>query len=155
MILAEVIDDTELITIALTPPDPCIGVTCPNKCTGYNLYSQKCVNGVCVNDTLIEANAPTCGYVPPALPAKGDVVSLDYPTSAINGESITISARVKNIGESPGNFYLCLYSGASELRRISAGAIAPEFTSTSKSMTTTVPSSGTSVNYTVKCIRIV
>jgi len=45
------------------PPDPCAGVTCPNKCTGYNLYSQKCVNGVCVNDALIEANSPTCGVV--------------------------------------------------------------------------------------------
>lgn len=46
-------------------PDPCDGVTCPNKCSGYNLYKQKCVNGSCVNDYLIEGNSPTCGYTPP------------------------------------------------------------------------------------------
>ena len=46
--------------------DLCADVTCPDKCTGYDLYSQKCVEGVCVNDALKEHNSVAyCGYVPP------------------------------------------------------------------------------------------
>jgi hypothetical protein len=47
------------------PVDPCAGVTCENVCIGVNLYSQKCVNGVCVTDQLIESNSSQCGYIPP------------------------------------------------------------------------------------------
>jgi putative hemolysin len=47
-----------------TGEEKCIGIYCPDKCDGTSLYSQKCVNGVCVNDALIEANSTTCGYVP-------------------------------------------------------------------------------------------
>jgi len=53
-------------TISLSTPDPCAGITCPNTCDGTSLYSQKCVNGHCVKDSLIESNSSTCGYVPPA-----------------------------------------------------------------------------------------
>jgi len=53
-------------TISLSTPDPCTGITCPNTCDGTSLYSQKCVDGHCVKDTLIESNSSTCGYVPPA-----------------------------------------------------------------------------------------
>ena len=71
------LDSTGYITEGLRVPfdwDPymhicageekCLGIYCPDKCDGTSLYSQKCVNGVCVNDALIEANSTTCGYVP-------------------------------------------------------------------------------------------
>lgn len=45
---------------------PCVGITCPDICIGYDLYSQICdpING-CIQSTLIEGNSPTCGYVAP------------------------------------------------------------------------------------------
>ncbi len=44
-------------------PDPCAGVTCNNACVGLDLYSQRCANGACVTDTLIEPNSPLCGAI--------------------------------------------------------------------------------------------
>lgn len=47
------------------PLGPCDGISCENICTGYDLWTQKCVDGTCVDDALVEQNSPTCGYVPP------------------------------------------------------------------------------------------
>ena len=44
--------------------DPCEGVVCENVCVGLDLWSQKCVDGSCVPDQLIESNSSTCGYDP-------------------------------------------------------------------------------------------
>lgn len=47
---------------------PCSGVTCPNICVGYNLYSQICdPNLGCIQGPLIQSNSPDCGYVPPGV----------------------------------------------------------------------------------------
>jgi len=46
-----------------TPPvDSCTGVVCENICISESLYSQKCVDGICVKDILLKspANAPEC-----------------------------------------------------------------------------------------------
>ena len=40
--------------------DPCEGVVCENICLGADLYSQKCVDGFCVTDQLIERNSVNC-----------------------------------------------------------------------------------------------
>ena len=46
--------------------DPCDGVVCDDICIDYDLYSQKCVDGICVTDQLIEENSEEhCGYIPP------------------------------------------------------------------------------------------
>jgi len=45
--------------------DPCEEIVCENICIGTDLYSQKCVNGECVTDQLLEANSLSCGYIPP------------------------------------------------------------------------------------------
>lgn len=45
--------------------DPCDDVVCGAECFGHDLYSTACSNGECVQDTLLEANSSTCGYVPP------------------------------------------------------------------------------------------
>ena len=44
--------------------DPCEGVVCENVCVGLDLWSQKCVDGYCVPDQLIESNSASCGYDP-------------------------------------------------------------------------------------------
>ncbi len=38
--------------------------TCSNQCFGNDLWAMKCVNGVCVQDYLIEKNSTQCGYDP-------------------------------------------------------------------------------------------
>jgi len=40
--------------------DPCVGVDCPDICIGKDRWSQKCENGVCVDDQLIEINSSSC-----------------------------------------------------------------------------------------------
>jgi len=52
-------------------------IVCDNKCVGYDLYSYNFVgewdpitgtwseNAGCIQDTLIENNSPSCGYIPP------------------------------------------------------------------------------------------
>lgn len=56
----------QLTVTELPPGDPCATVQCdPTVCIGYDLYSQKCVNGECVPDQLIEQNSEQCGYTPP------------------------------------------------------------------------------------------
>ena len=44
--------------------DPCEGVVCNNVCVGKDLWSQKCVDGSCVPNQLIESNSSTCEYDP-------------------------------------------------------------------------------------------
>jgi len=45
--------------------DPCRDVNCPiTVCRGYDLWTQICVNGECVDYLLAEANSPQCGYDP-------------------------------------------------------------------------------------------
>ena len=44
--------------------DPCDGVVCENICIGNDLYSQKCIEGNCVTDQLIESNSALCDYDP-------------------------------------------------------------------------------------------
>ena len=45
--------------------DPCEGIVCPNVCVGNDLYSQKCIEGNCVTDQLLESNSVFCDYDPP------------------------------------------------------------------------------------------
>lgn len=49
--------------------NPCSDVATPDKCEGYDLYSQKCVlengNANVVKDELIESDSTECGWQPP------------------------------------------------------------------------------------------
>lgn len=45
--------------------DPCDGVTCDNICKEYDLWSQTCVDGSCIDGALVEQNSPSCEYIPP------------------------------------------------------------------------------------------
>lgn len=44
--------------------DPCTHDSCGQVCKGYDLWAQKCVNGMCVDDYLIESNSLHCGFDP-------------------------------------------------------------------------------------------
>ncbi|MCK5013351.1 MAG: right-handed parallel beta-helix repeat-containing protein, partial [Candidatus Omnitrophica bacterium] len=48
--------------VEYTSSNPCDGVVCENICIGKDLWSQKCVDGSCIPDKLIESNSPTCEY---------------------------------------------------------------------------------------------
>lgn len=52
---------TELVPPTPDPTcNPCMGITCNNICDGLDIWSQKCVNGTCVKDALIEAHSINC-----------------------------------------------------------------------------------------------
>jgi hypothetical protein len=75
----------EVVPVAVVPvPDPCAGIVCDPVCIGLDRYSQKCVNGVCVTDALIEANSAQCGYVAPIC-TEGEK---RYPTTCWDGSTI-------------------------------------------------------------------
>lgn len=40
--------------------DPCEGVVCEDTCVGFDLWSQKCLDGICIEDVLLEADAAIC-----------------------------------------------------------------------------------------------
>jgi len=60
----EIVCEHETTLVVTMNCDPCEGVTCPPVCEGDDLWSQKCVDGVCVVDELVEANSTLCGYDP-------------------------------------------------------------------------------------------
>jgi hypothetical protein len=57
--------------------DPCEGVVCDPTCNEYDLWSQICSDGVCIDDSIIETNSPDCGYIPPDDPGWYDTIA-DY-----------------------------------------------------------------------------
>jgi len=59
--------DNPIVTFSVVEIDPCENIICDNICIGTNLYSQKCVNGECIPDQLLEKNSSSCGYVPPEI----------------------------------------------------------------------------------------
>jgi len=60
-------DCTDLVLYELPSVvvSPCAGVVCDNVCVGTDLYSQRCIEGECVADRLLESNSEICGYIPP------------------------------------------------------------------------------------------
>ena len=57
-------DDIDCFTVEVVSPNPCIGITCNDYCSGTTLYDNGvCVNGICEYDIRIKAQA--CGYIEP------------------------------------------------------------------------------------------
>lgn len=92
-------------------------------------------------------------YPAPAV-AKGSIVNVNYPTTATNGASISIRAAVKNTGDASGLFKLQIYKGTSRIAQSSLHTVAAGSTGTTHSMSVNLPSTGTAVSYTIKCIRV-
>lgn len=53
-----------MLILACIGQDPCKDMTCDSVCRGYDLWEQTCVNGECVDDTIIEKNSKECGFNP-------------------------------------------------------------------------------------------
>ena len=68
------------------------------------------------------------GIVPSPLPsynALGEIVSIDVPASASEGDSINLCASIKNIGGTKAMFFLRFYDGSTMVRETSPGGIDP------------------------------
>ena len=100
----------------------------------------------------INAMCASC-YIPPT-PAKGEIRNISYPATAIQGTNISIECRVYNSGESAGTFKVALYLGATRVTETSTWQQSANTTTGIKMLSVTVPDTGVSVSYTLKCIRI-
>lgn len=109
------------------------------------------VNAAWANNTLLPMYSGT-GTITGA--AKGKIVNFSYPTSAKTNEQISIRASVQNTGTASGTFKLQLFKGTIRVAQSSSFSVANGQTSPAKSMYVTTPSSGASISYQIKCVRI-
>lgn len=73
--------------------DPCKDVNCPiTVCRGYDLWTQICVDGECVDFLLAEANSPQCGYDPCAgIECDNECEELDlWSQTCVDGECVPL-----------------------------------------------------------------
>ena len=73
--------------------DPCRDVNCPiTVCRGYDLWTQICVDGECVDFLLAEANSPQCGYDPCAgIECDNKCEELDlWSQTCVDGECVPL-----------------------------------------------------------------
>lgn len=96
-------------------------------------------------------NEPT---MPAGYEAKGQIIGRTSPTTARPGETINVSAAVKNTGWDNGNFALVLMRGTYEVRRVNVGQVNALQTSGVKTMSVTAPTGVASVTYTLECRQI-
>lgn len=59
------------------------------------------------------------------LPAKGDIVSIDVPAEAKEGDLIDLCATIKNVGGSTAKFFLRFYDGTTMIRETLPGNVDP------------------------------
>ena len=60
----------------------CEGVVCKDTCAGFDFHSQKCVDGKCVIDQLLEDDYLQCIVLPAILPIEPPVIT---PEEAVEG----------------------------------------------------------------------
>lgn len=60
-----------------------------------------------------------------AAPAEGQIVSIDVPASASQGDSVDLCATIKNVGGTTGKFFLRFYDGSTMIRETLPGNVAP------------------------------
>jgi len=180
--MTEYTDDTKTFTITLTPaatptPTPTTSVTPQWIADNYDNNGSRRIDSVEMQIATVDRNAgkitqaqydavlevwrrstllpvkQTTPSAPTQQPAKGELRNVAYPASAVAGSSIQISCRVKNIGTGSGTFKITASGGmmgySSTHFNLGAGATSPV-----KYITLRAPSSGTSVTYTLNCIRI-
>lgn len=87
--------------------------------------------------------------------AKGELVSVRYPTTPVeHGSDINFEFRVRNAGGATGTFKVALYKGTVRIVQTSSWNQSAGTTSGILSFGDRAPAYGTSVSYTLKCIRI-
>ena len=74
-----------------------------------------------------------------AAPAKGDIVSIDVPAEAAEGDSVDLCATIKNVGGTTEKFFLRFYEGATMVRETLPGTIDPGQTITNVCELFTMP----------------
>lgn len=58
-------------------------------------------------------------------PAKGDIVSIDVPAEAAEGDSVDLCATIKNVGGVKAKFFLRFYDGSTMVRETLPGNVNP------------------------------
>lgn len=112
-----------------------------------NLEQRDAVQHAWDNDTQL----PAGGATPSA--AKGEIVYPTYPTSARRNATVRITCKVRNVGDRTGTFLIELSGGGSTMRT-SRFSVSANATSPAKVFSRRTPGLGTSVTYTLTCIRI-
>ena len=84
--------------------------------------------------------------------AKGELINISSPASAVTGSTVSVSCQVKNTGTATGTFRVDL-TGGNKSTRTTAFYVYAGQTSPTKSLRVMVPASGSSVTYTIKCVR--
>jgi hypothetical protein len=91
----------------------------------------------------------------PTAVAKGELVGIKYPTTPVeHGANIDFEFRVKNAGGATGTFKVALYKGTARVTQTSTWNQGAGTTSGIFSLGDRAPGYGTSIAYTLKCIRI-
>jgi hypothetical protein len=72
-------------------------------------------------------------------PAKGEIVSIDVPAEAAEGDSVDLCATIKNVGGTTAKFFLRFYDGATMVRETLPGNIDPGQTITNVCELFTMP----------------
>ena len=91
----------------------------------------------------------------PVVAAKGKLVPVSYPTTAEHGANLDFDFRVQNTGGATGTFKVALYKGTTRVTQTSTWNQGAGTTSGILSLGAgRAPGYGTSVTYTLKCIRI-
>ena len=90
----------------------------------------------------------------PTAVAKGELVPVSYPTTAEYGADLDFDFRVRNTGGATGTFKVALYKGTTRVTQTSTWNQGAGTTSGILSFGDRAPAYGTSVSYTLKCIRI-
>jgi len=102
----------------------------------------------------------TASYTEPtATVANGTIVSIDAPTSVVQGATASVACTIRNAGTASGRFRIDLLRHAASGARVSQGSMGTVTLAAGRTYTTaatnfTVPATGTSVKYEIRCVRL-
>ena len=134
-------------------------ITWPLKKTSDAIHAMIYIKNACGKETDWVRSEPA-NYVRPGGPvAKGDIVSINYSRTLVNGADTDISVTIKNIGGSTGRFRIDLFRLPDDGDHVSHGAIGSatlEAGETYRAPTARwqTPLSGNSAKYEVRCVRL-
>lgn len=172
--MAEIIDDVESFTITLTSAEPVSeSVSLEWVRDNYDISRNRYISFSEVSNaatdhrtkgTITEAqyNAVHAAYKnrtllpewPATTIAKGQLVYVTHPSTGEHNTNVTITCKVRNTGDASGRFVVSLTGGNINVRS-SQMTVSPNATSPVISFSARLPTSGSKVIYSLKCIRIV
>ena len=98
--------------------------------------------------TVIEGSSPALD------PARGQIEITTVPSSVEHRALFDIDTKIRNTGGSTGTFRVQMFMNGVIQRQSSQFSLAAGAVSGFKSLQATAPTSGTSMTYDIKCIRI-